>query len=85
MIGARIVGAAVLALVVASCAETPPPKKAARPSVRINDNPYPSTYVRYPGVPTLIRGATLPERPHRRCSASPMRRVPSRMRSIETA
>ena len=59
MIGARIVGAAVLALVVASCAETPPPKKAARPSVRINEDPYPSTYARYPGVPTLIRGATL--------------------------
>src|SRR4051812_28146203 len=29
------------------------------PPVRINEDPYPSTYVRYPGVPTVIRHATI--------------------------
>src|SRR5947199_1805424 len=29
------------------------------PPVRINEDPYPSTYVRYPGVPTVIRHATV--------------------------
>jgi len=29
------------------------------PPVRINEDPYPSTYVRYPGVPTVIRRATV--------------------------
>ena len=33
------------------------PKPA--PAVRINEDPYPSTYERYPGVPTVIRGATI--------------------------
>jgi imidazolonepropionase-like amidohydrolase len=29
------------------------------PPVRINEDPYPSTYVRYPGLPTVIRHATV--------------------------
>jgi imidazolonepropionase-like amidohydrolase len=29
------------------------------PPVRINEDPYPSTYARYPGVPTVIRHATV--------------------------
>ena len=33
------------------------PKKA--PPVALNPDPYPSTYVRYPGVPTVIRHATV--------------------------
>jgi imidazolonepropionase-like amidohydrolase len=33
------------------------PKK--EPPIAINEDPYPSTYVRYPGVPTVIRGATV--------------------------
>jgi len=33
--------------------------KPAEPAVRINEDPYPSTYVRYPGVVTVVRHATL--------------------------
>jgi imidazolonepropionase-like amidohydrolase len=39
-----------------ACAQTPPPKAAA---VRINEDPYPSTYARYPGATTIIRHATI--------------------------
>ena len=50
--------AAALLMTLAGCAAmAPPPKKAA--PVRIDLNPYPSTYVRYPGVTTLIRNATV--------------------------
>src|SRR4051794_1538671 len=35
------------------------PKPRPAPAVHVNEDPYPSTYVRYPGVPTLIRGATI--------------------------
>jgi imidazolonepropionase-like amidohydrolase len=51
-----LIGAAVLAVALSGCA-TPAPKKA--PAIPINENPYPSTYSRYPGAPTLIRGATI--------------------------
>jgi imidazolonepropionase-like amidohydrolase len=44
------------AAMLSGCAPTPPPKA---PPIRINEDPYPSTYVRYPGAPTLIRGATI--------------------------
>ena len=37
------------------CAAQPKPAAA----VHINEDPYPSTYVRYPGVPTVIRHATV--------------------------
>ena len=50
-----LIGAAVLAALLAGCATTP--KKA--PPIRINQDPYPSTYNRYPGAATLIRGATV--------------------------
>ncbi|RST30770.1 amidohydrolase [Sphingomonas ginkgonis] len=46
------------ACVLTGCAENPPPKKNT-PAIRINEDPYPSTYRPYPGVPTVIRGATL--------------------------
>src|SRR3954469_2587143 len=52
------VAAAALTLVLSACAAFNPPPKAAAP-VRINEDPYPSTYVRYPGVPTVIRHATV--------------------------
>ncbi|MEP6982551.1 MAG: amidohydrolase [Sphingomicrobium sp.] len=34
-------------------------KPKNEPPIAINQDPYPSTYVRYPGPPTLIRGATI--------------------------
>ena len=49
------VGAAFL---LSSCAALNPPPKPA-PAIRINEDPYPSTYVRYPGVLTVIRHATV--------------------------
>lgn len=52
----RGLGALLAILVVAGCATTPTPKPG---SIRINENPYPSTYHPYGGVPTLIRGATI--------------------------
>ena len=39
-----------------SCAGGEKPKAAP---IAINEDPYPSTYVRYPGVPTVIRHATV--------------------------
>ena len=53
---------AVLALaavaLLSGCAELAGPPKLA-PPIRINEDPYPSTYVRYPGVLTVIRHATV--------------------------
>ncbi len=50
--------AAVLAVAsLSACAATQ--KKPKGPIVRINEDPYPSTYQRYGGAPTLIRGATI--------------------------
>ena len=49
---AGIAVAAVLALT--ACAPATKPG-----SIRINANPFPSTYARYPGAATLIRGATV--------------------------
>jgi hypothetical protein len=37
------------------CATTP----AKAPPVKFNHDPYPSTYRAYPGVPTLLKGATV--------------------------
>src|SRR5918993_349141 len=52
------VGSVLAVALLSACAQlTPPPKKAA--PVRINQDPYPSTYHRYPGALTVIRGATL--------------------------
>ena len=47
--------AALAAVLVSACATTAPPA----PPVRINEDPYPSTYVRYPGVLTVVRHATV--------------------------
>jgi len=52
----RFAGLLVVA-VLSGCASTPAPKPT--PGVRINLDPYPSTYHRYPGAVTAIRGATI--------------------------
>ena len=57
MRNAAIVGAAVAASLLGGCAAKTPPPKA--PPIRINEDPYPSTYSRYSGAPTVIRGATM--------------------------
>ncbi|MBA2771609.1 MAG: amidohydrolase [Sphingomonas sp.] len=49
--------AALLATAVSACATISPTKKAA--PVRFSEDPYPSTYTPYPGVPTVIRNATV--------------------------
>ena len=48
--------ATAAALFISGCATTEPPKAAP---IHINEDPYPSTYVRYPGVLTVIRHATV--------------------------
>jgi imidazolonepropionase-like amidohydrolase len=53
---AKLAGVVVGAVIAGACAQTPPPKA---PPIRINEDPYPSTYQRYPGVPTVIRHATV--------------------------
>ncbi|WP_114228019.1 MULTISPECIES: amidohydrolase [Sphingomonas] len=47
--------AALAAGVLSGCATTP----AKEPPVKFNHDPYPSTYRAYPGVPTLLKGATV--------------------------
>jgi imidazolonepropionase-like amidohydrolase len=49
--------AVAAAAALAGCAALDPPKKNAA-AIRINEDPYPSTYAAYPSVPTAIRGAT---------------------------
>ena len=44
------------AFLLTGCAGGEKPKAAP---IAINEDPYPSTYVRYPGVPTVIRHATV--------------------------
>ena len=53
-----LLAASALALSLTGCAELGGGPKSA-PPVRINEDPYPSTYVRYPGVATVIRHATV--------------------------
>ena len=54
----KVIAAAFLATMLGGCAAlTPKPKPA--PPVRINADPYPSTYQRYPGAVTVIRHATV--------------------------
>jgi imidazolonepropionase-like amidohydrolase len=55
----RTVGAAIAAaLLLTGCAALEAKPKPA-PPIRINEDPYPSTYHAYPGVPTVIKGATI--------------------------
>ena len=56
--GALRFASLLAAAILSGCAaRTPPPKPA--PAVRINLDPFPSTYHRYPGAVTAIRGATV--------------------------
>ena len=50
------IAAALLVMTLGGCATTPPPKA---PPIRINEDPYPSTYARYPGAVTVIRNVTI--------------------------
>ncbi len=58
---ASIVAAALVAATsLSACTITPLSKPAKKvPAVRINTDPYPSTYARYPGAPTVIRNVTI--------------------------
>src|SRR5690349_21541378 len=49
---------ALAAFALTGCAALEGEPKPA-PAIRINEDPYPSTYVRYPGVLTVIRHATV--------------------------
>ena len=48
--------AALAVLVLGGCARTPAPRA---PAIPVNEDPYPSTYARYPGAVTVIRNATV--------------------------
>jgi imidazolonepropionase-like amidohydrolase len=54
----KLAAALIAAFTLTSCAALEPPKKGA-PPVHINEDPFPSTYVAYPSVPTAIRNATV--------------------------
>jgi imidazolonepropionase-like amidohydrolase len=54
--GIRLAAAICAVASLAACAAQPKPKPG---EIRINENPYPSTYQPYGSVPTLIRGATI--------------------------
>ena len=53
--GVALIAAGLLAAALAGCATTAPKK----PAVQIDEDPYRSTYARYPGAVTVIRGATV--------------------------
>ncbi|MBA3511474.1 amidohydrolase [Sphingomonas sp.] len=53
-----LLGCAVVCALATGCAQLAPKPRPA-PPIRINEDPYASTYVRYPGVPTVIRNATV--------------------------
>ena len=55
----RTAAAAIAAAVALSGCAILAPKPKAAPPVALNEDPYPSTYVRYPGVTTVIRHATI--------------------------
>ena len=59
MVSNRFVPAALAAAFLLSGCAALQDKPKKEPPVAINEDPYPSTYVRYPGVPTVIRGATI--------------------------
>ena len=55
--GGNWIAAVVLAATLSACVT--PQEKPTPGAIRIDENPFPSTYVRYPGAPTLIHGATI--------------------------
>ena len=56
MLNKLVPAALTVALLLTGCARGEKPK--ALP-IAINEDPYPSTYLRYPGVPTVVRHATV--------------------------
>ena len=54
----RLGALTIAALALGACADMQAKPKAA-PPVRINEDPYPSTYQRYPGALTVVRHATV--------------------------
>ena len=58
MVSNKLLAALAAVALVSGCAAFEDKPKPA-PPVRINEDPYPSTYVRYPGVLTVIRHATV--------------------------
>src|SRR5437763_15159500 len=59
MVSNRRLAAALAAFIALSGCAALESKPALAPPIRINEDPYPSTYVRYPGVLTVIRHATV--------------------------
>jgi imidazolonepropionase-like amidohydrolase len=55
--GGSSFAAVILAALLSACVT--PPEKPTPGAIRIDENPFASTYVRYPGATTLIRGATI--------------------------
>ena len=57
----RVVMVAVVLVLGACAAKSPPPRSASSPAevVRVPSDPYPSTYRAYPAAVTVIRGATI--------------------------
>ena len=56
-VGGKWLAAVFVAASLSACISRP--EKPTPGAIRINEDPYPSTYMRYPGAPTLIRGATI--------------------------
>ena len=54
---ARLIAAGAAVAVLSGCAALAPPRKAA--PIALNKDPFPSTYARYPGAPTIIRNVTI--------------------------
>jgi len=54
----RLLAVSVAALALSACAAMQEKPKPA-PAIHINEDPYPSTYVRYPGAVTVVRHATV--------------------------
>src|SRR4051794_5357461 len=54
----RLLTIGVAALALGACAAVEEKPKPA-PAIRINEDPYPSTYQRYPGAVTVLRHATV--------------------------
>src|SRR6476469_2513040 len=50
-----VIGAAMAATLLSACATTP----AKQAPIKFNRDPYPSTYRVYPGIPTLLKNATV--------------------------
>ena len=60
MLARGVIAKLATVIAVAGLSACATPKEKPKPgAIRINENPFPSTYAPYGGVPTLIRGATI--------------------------